>query len=439
MEIFETEQELINAIIEFNNDANVQRLQNFYNSSAFPDILGVGRRELSHSAFLAWLFDISASHGLGAAPVLQLLELFVVRSREQDKGVNDALMKAILSRSITINNTVVKTENSVAKGRADIVIDIGVGVPDANPTISKLRIVIENKVYSNEHDKQTCTYYKYYETEKQEGEQICYIYLTPLLHEKDAKCESFVHITYQDLLDNVFEPILLSPDLSERTRFILTEYINCLSIPVEEFTGDNKKSIKQTTIMAISENERSLLNAFWKKHEKLIEAISKNNEQQSLLDAFWKKHEKLIVAAATMIKADRATNAEQKTVAEKLLDLYKQKDYSKYSVNGEGSYGKGPMVKRVIECYLEMQPNVTIEELKTIFPDKLQGAGLGVIRSNTDSIRDKSRYKESKHPRTGEKFYICSQWYKNENRNNIENFIKYVNENILNIKIVQIE
>ena len=90
-------------------------------------------------------------------------------SRRQYKNLDDALMNAILSRSIAINNTTVETESNVktlkAKGRADIVIDIGVGIPDS--TISKLRIVIENKVYSNERNKQTCTYFEYYEKEKQ--------------------------------------------------------------------------------------------------------------------------------------------------------------------------------------------------------------------------------------------------------------------------------
>lgn len=416
MEIFETEQMLIDAIIDFNNDANVQCLQNLYNNPTFLDILAVSRRELSHSAFLAWLFNMSANHGLGTTPVLQLLELFVVRSRQQNKErLDSALMNAILSRSITINNMAVETESNVktskAKGRADIVIDISVGAPGKN--ISKLRIVIENKVYSSEHDEQTCTYYKYYEEEKQSGEYVLYIYLTPLIMQYEANCSEFVHLTYQDILNNVLDPLLRLPDLSERPRFILTEYINCLSIPVEEFT-DDKKNIKQTTIMAIGEDERNLLKAFWEKHEKLIMAV------------------------ATVIKTDPNAEVEQQDAAENLLALYKHKDYSKYSVNGEGIYGKGLMVKRVIDCYLERHPNVTIEELKIIFPDKLQGAGLGVVRSNTDSIRDKSRYKESEHPRTGEKFYICSQWYKNENRNNIENFIKHVNEKIRDIKIAQV-
>ncbi len=385
METPMTEPELIDEIIKFNNDANVQRLQNLYNNPTFLDILAIGRRELSHSAFLAWLFNMSANHGLGTVPVLQLLELFIRCSREQNKNLEDVvLMNAILSRSITIYNTVVSTEYNVktqtAKGRADIVIDVRVGVPDAN--ISKLRVVIENKVYSNEHDNQTCTYHEFYEKEKKEGEQICYIYLTPLLHEKGADCQDFVHITYQDLLNNVFEPILLLPDLSERTRFILTEYINCLSIPIEEI---NKKNIKPTTIMAISENERNLLKAFWEKHQKLIMAVH------------------------TAMASDPNNDDDEQKVHKNFLSQYNNKDYSKYSVNEKGSYGKGPLVKQVVECYLALHPNLTVEELKEIFPDNLQGAGLGVVRSNTDKIKDKIRYKESKHPKTGEVFmYVAN-------------------------------
>ncbi len=414
METPMTEPELIDEIIKFNNDANVQRLQNLYNNPTFLDILAIGRREPSHSAFLAWLFDTAANHGLGATPILQLLELIVRCSHEQhkEKEMVGVLRNAILSRSIAIYNTVVSTEYNVktqtAKGRADIVIDVRVGIPD--PNISKLRVVIENKIYSKEHSCQTNTYFEYFDKEKQSGEYILYIYLTPPLMQDKASCDNFVHITYQDLLNNVFEPILLLPDLSERTRFILTEYINCLSIPVEEFQGNN---IKRTTIMAISENERILLKAFWEKNQQLI------------------------IAAANAISTDPNSEPEARVAAENVVEMSK-KDGTKYSVNGKGSHGKWPTVKRFVECYLERHPNLSIDELKKIFPDSLQGAGLGVIRSTKDVINDYSRYKESQHPNTKETYYICNQWYKNKDRDNFQDFRKYVEEHIPEIKITQI-
>ncbi len=416
METPMTEPELIDEIIKFNNDANVQRLQNLYNNPTFLDILAIGRRELSHSAFLAWLFNTAANHGLGATPILQLLELIVRCSHEQHKEMYGVVRNAILSRSIAIYNTIVSTEYNVktqtAKGRADIVIDVRVGIPDAND-ISKLRVVIENKIYSKEHSSQTNTYFEYYEKERQPGEYILYIYLTPLLMQDKASCDKFVHLTYQDLLNNVFEPLLLLPDLSERTRFILTEYINCLSIPVEEFQ-DNKKNIKRTTIMAISNNERGLLEAFWEKHEKLIMAIH------------------------TVRASDLNLDDEEREIHKKVLAQYNNKDYSKYSVNGEGPYGKGPTVNQVVKCYMEKHPDTSIEELKKVFPYDLQGGGLGVVQNHVEEKKRSEYYDDLRHPQTNEIVYVCKRWRGGKDGGNFDKFIKHIEEKIPEIKITQI-
>ena len=44
-------------IIKFKNDPDFQKLENFYYSKSFSEILGVSRREISHSGFLAWLLN----------------------------------------------------------------------------------------------------------------------------------------------------------------------------------------------------------------------------------------------------------------------------------------------------------------------------------------------------------------------------------------------
>lgn len=400
-----TEQELKNAINDFDNDVDVQRLQNLYNSPTFLDVLAVSRRELCHSAFLAWLFNMSANHGLGTIPILKLLELFVECSRRQNKELDNALMNAISSQ---IKNTHITTEYNIQdqenRGRADIVIDIGI----SNTKISKLRIVIENKVYAKETNEQTQTYFNYFKKEKQAGEEILYIYLTPLLCEEPASCDRFVHITYQDLMDNVFEPILLQ-NLSERTRFILTEYINCLSIPVEEF--NNKKEIKQTTIMAISKNERTLL------------------------ENFWEKHRTLIMAVLTGITTDPDSDEDQQKDAIALLDKLNSKDYSKYFVGEVGPLSKRELVIRVIERYLEKHPDVTLDGLKEIFPDNLAEGTFGVVRSPEDNINDPTRYNKftpDENIKIGT-IYICNQWRKP----NIDNFISHVCNKIPEIKITQ--
>ena len=65
-----TEQEIIEAIIKFNNDPKVQVLQGFYHNQSVPEILSVSRREVSHSAFLSWIFNPNANHGLGQKPLI---------------------------------------------------------------------------------------------------------------------------------------------------------------------------------------------------------------------------------------------------------------------------------------------------------------------------------------------------------------------------------
>ena len=80
------EKDIIQAIIDFNNDPEVQQLQSFYYNQTVPDILGVSRNETSHSTFLAWLFNPTANHGLGAQPLVQLLELYLKCYQEQEKS-----------------------------------------------------------------------------------------------------------------------------------------------------------------------------------------------------------------------------------------------------------------------------------------------------------------------------------------------------------------
>ena len=46
------------------------------------------------------------------------------------------------------------------------------------------------------------------------------MYLTPQTSIADADCPEFIHITYQDLLEHVFEPIRRRIDISQRTQFI---------------------------------------------------------------------------------------------------------------------------------------------------------------------------------------------------------------------------
>jgi hypothetical protein len=400
-----TKKEIIDDIIAFNNDVDVQRLKEIYYSQTLPEIFAVSRRELTHSSFLAWLFATSSNHGLGTAPLVQLLELYVLKSREQKKKwITDKVSNAIITRDFHISECTSVTEEAVvtanARGRADIVLTCEINLP--NLSLNKLKIVIENKVYSEEHGNQTQTYFDYYESKKEKQEKVLYIYLTPPTRIADADCPEFIHITYQDLLEHVFEPIRRRIDISQRTQFILNEYISSLSIPADVMEDKNVTHI-QTSILAIG------------------------MEEKELLQAFWDKNNRLIIAALTAISSD--DDNETKDDAKKLLQNLSQRDFSKYMVDGNGPYCKNRTVEAVVKLYLEKNNDTTIDELKNIFPDHLRRT-FGVIRSCHDEIKDKTRYFEAEHPKTKEKFFICNQW----GRYTID-FVDYVNAANLGIRI----
>ena len=400
-----SKKDIIDDIIAFNNDVDVQRLKEIYYSQTLPEIFAVSRRELTHSSFLAWLFATSSNHGLGTAPLVQLLELYVLKSREQKKKwITDKVSNAIITRDFHISECISVTEEAVvtanARGRADIVLTCEITLP--NLSLNKLKIVIENKVYSDEHGNQTQTYFDYYESIKEKQEKVLYIYLTPPTSIADADCPEFIHITYQDLLEHVFEPIRRRIDISKRTQFILNEYISSLSIPADVIEDKNVTHI-QTSILAIG------------------------MEEKELLQAFWDKNNRLIIAALTAISSDDDNEAIDD--AKKLLQNLSQRDFSKYMVNGNGPYCKNRTVEAAVKLYLEKNNDTTIDELKNIFPDHLRRT-FGVIRSCHDEIKDKTRYFEAEHPETKEKFFICNQWGRYTN-----DFVDYVNAANLGIRI----
>ena len=389
-----TTKNIIDAIIDFNNDPDVHKLMNIYYNQSLPEIFAVSRRELSHSSFLAWLFTMTANHMLGNIPIIQFLELYILKSRETSKKyISDSLYTAIITRNIQIMDSTANTEEAVtgndAKGRADIVISCDAFL--AKEKLSRVKIIIENKVYSTEHSHQTKTYYEHYERVKEPGEEVLYIYLTPPATTSEAECPNFVHITYQDLLDHVLTPLLQTPDINLRTQFILNEYINSLSVPSDVVDEKNNSQI-QTSILAIGMEEKDLLQSFWEKHNRLIMAS---------------------INAYAISSGDKD--------AQELTEKLNKRDMSKYTVNGEGRYGKNRMVETVVKLYLEGNQTTTIAKLKQLFPDNLQGS-LGVIRSSEDEIKDKSRYFAATHPATKETYYICNQW-----GTQTVNFIDYVN------------
>ena len=72
-------QEANKQILDMYNDSTYQELKAYYEKTTIFNVLGVERSETRHSAFLCWLLNANASHGLGEEPMKKLLRLYATK------------------------------------------------------------------------------------------------------------------------------------------------------------------------------------------------------------------------------------------------------------------------------------------------------------------------------------------------------------------------
>jgi len=280
-----TVDQIRNEIIKFKNDYISQRLENYYGTKSLAEIFGVSRRELSHSNFIAWLLGNHESHNLGDYPFKKFLEILVLSAKSSQTSAYKSLFDSIITGDITVNDLRIITEKSInSVGRIDIYIEADVVYFQ---TAKKLRIVVENKVTTKEHDDQTSKYYDYYESLNEKDYITLYVFLTPIsgidlidLDEAECSCKEYIQTNYQSLVDYLLEPIL-NKDITVKTKAIIEEYLQTLSQPTQSEEDDKHK---QGLIMAIGNEERELLTKFWDQNQKLIlsalYAISSDPDQE---------------------------------------------------------------------------------------------------------------------------------------------------------------
>ena len=272
-------------IIKFKNDPDFQKLENFYYSKSFSEILGVSRREISHSGFLAWLLGNLESHNLGEFPIKKFLDIILKFSNDKLKSKHSDLFNSFVTEDYSIERLLIKSEYAIKNvGRLDIYIELSLLIAGKTKNI---KLVIENKVESRENNDQTNSYFNFFNPTENDENIVIYVYLTPIstlelieLTEPECNCKAFIQINYQSIVDYLIEPAL-NQNISTRTQNILTEYLKSLSQPSIDEEADGHK---QELIMALGNEERKLLSSFWEKNQKLIlaslYAISSDPEQE---------------------------------------------------------------------------------------------------------------------------------------------------------------
>ena len=396
-------------IVELYNDANYQALSAFYNRTTVLNVFGIERSENRHSAFLRWLIDNRSNHGLGYEPIKKLFRLYaLVMPQNEDLPLQNLLLVGDYDISFSDYPTTEKSiDRSVAKkGRFDLWARME--LTDRQNNRLKVVLVVENKIYSKEGSEQTLDYHNYLLSHLDEDEFPIELFLTQTgANEPDSP--SFKHITYQELLQAVLEPLLeMVEEPSSRT--IISDYIRNLGKPA---TGENGKDF---TVLATSEKEIARLKDLYDKFqtlfwpaliagnlEQLQKSLKKDNalplvsllgdaglvnnvpskatvnecrellnqmESRELLESLWNDNEELFTAMFPYIL--------QQTWPIDLTCITKKsrRDNSNYSVSVHGkSYGqrlsKSRAALAIFRAYADSHPNVTLEQLRTVFKGDL--------------------------------------------------------------------
>lgn len=89
------------------------------------------------------------------------------------------------------------------------------------------------------------------------------------------------------------------------------------------------------------------------------------------------------------------------------------RDYTKMIFEGN-AYGKGKLVLKVVEKYIEKNPNVTVQELKKIFGDTHPLGTIQSLDKAKELSKNHKRFNWKSPFKLGRKMYaVCSDFGKN--------------------------
>jgi hypothetical protein len=400
-------------IASFKNDTNVNKLTTYYKTKSMAEILGVSRKEIQHSNFLAWILNKDETHYLGDFAIKKLLDIYVLYCNEQihDKKLFDL----VITDTLKIDSIKTEVEKTISTGRLDIFIELKIVDYDEIDTI---RLIIENKVTAKETKDQTQRYFNYFEDKKTDKTVNFYLYLTPIstlqlieLTKAQCKCKEFIQINYQTIVDLILEP-LLQRDIATKTKYLIEQYLQSLSQP----SFDENSEQKEGLIMAIG------------------------NEERELLTKFWDNNQNLILASLYAISSDPTQEKDVRDSITTALDSISNntKDRSKINIKYKNEIVASDFKKSDIGFQtvklLEREDLITESIFNLLRTDTSSSFILlkleGEIKDNEKKYA-KYRYKEeAEFNYKDEGYYIARNW----GINNIDKFIKKIQDKFINIK-----
>lgn len=251
----------------FENSIPFQYLKEYYKMDDFATRYGVDRYEIRHSNFLAWIFNPNNSHGLKDMAIRELLES-LINYYPYSKGLKDTL----LTKTYVIKEAEVMREQD----NIDILIDMLVNE-------QRVKVIIENKVYSKLDDKQLGTYKSKIESNSKDNDENVYLYLHPNFNKEieKARLDGFYSITYQDLYNNVLNQIRPLATTYE-TKIAIEDYIHCLSKPTHDDGG-----------LIITIEEKDMIGQLINQYKFILLSLLKNRCEDEEFNKFYHDNEVL--------------------------------------------------------------------------------------------------------------------------------------------------
>ncbi len=412
-----TEQEIKDLIIKFNLDESINDLKRYYATPTTWEIINQSRKETRHTQFLAWFFgnkDFNADLNIG--PIKKLIVLLLKWANMQDSAeFDEELANSIYAQSLFILSYNVIAEYPIfiertsedkpayEEGDIDIVIKC---VARVNGVVRNINIAIENKIGASETTKcfdrngkkldkpnkrntettlyQTEAYYQYI-TEKYKDDINLFVFLKPTdcnledIEKAECKCDKYIQINYQEVLDNIIQPVSEQKDITVEDMYRLKDYIKTLGKPSETDDDKDNDTNKHIIIMAMEQKERELLTTFFKNNEDLIRAAI-----NALGD------EELSKSMAKVERKSRSKNA--------------------YTINKEGGYS----MYEVLEKFVEFRLANSSDSVQDI-DEEIKGYIGGSKRVNVSDTQNIKVCQEDKKPHgtftyNGREIRYTKQW-----------------------------
>ncbi|MBN1581417.1 MAG: PD-(D/E)XK nuclease family protein [Anaerolineae bacterium] len=243
------------------------KFENILSEPNFFRIVGRSHYERWHSSFFGWLLDVSGSHLLSDYVLRRFLLLLLDDKCLKASSHSELFLANILpivdfSDIEVTPNEYLPTETSVSGvGRFDVF--LAARYVDESGNSGNLNIVFEFKIDTKPDSKQS-TKYADWLLENHPKDANFLVYLTPNLQDSSEATvgdKRWYCLDYQLLNDKLLIPLLDHPNLNEKVKPFIIQYIK------------NLKTRYRGIKMAITNEEKRLALALYEKYSDVFDSI----------------------------------------------------------------------------------------------------------------------------------------------------------------------